>query len=145
MRERKVREFMLATGQTVDAHLAQISPSELLRLATLESKLIAEESAEVWAEFVRLKMDVLDGRGVTSEAIHRLLKELADLQYVVSHAANAFGLPLQEAFNEVHTSNMSKLDEDGEAIFRADGKVLKSSLYRPADLDLIVEQYLDLD
>lgn len=39
------------------------------------------------------------------------------------------------AFNEVHSSNMSKLDENGKPIFRHDGKVLKGPNYRPPRLE----------
>lgn len=39
-----------------------------------------------------------------------------------------------EAFRRVHLSNMSKLGEDGEPIYRDDGKVLKGPNYREPDL-----------
>jgi len=67
---------------------------------------------------------------------------LSDLMYVVLGTYVAHGLQdLAEAlFAEVHASNMSKLDEDGRVIFRADGKVLKSALWRPPDLAGILER-----
>ena len=68
----------------------------------------------------------------------KLLKEMADLQYVLSGTAVALGLDLQTAFNRVHASNMSKLDDDGKPIFREDGKVLKGPNYKEPDLlDLV--------
>lgn len=63
-----------------------------------------------------------------------VLKELADLQYVVSHLAVRFGLPLETAFNRVHKSNLSKLGEDGKPIYREDGKVLKGPNYKAPDM-----------
>src|SRR3972149_2730140 len=42
-----------------------------------------------------------------------LLKELADLAYVIYGTAEAFGWDLDEALRRVHESNMSKLDVDG--------------------------------
>jgi predicted HAD superfamily Cof-like phosphohydrolase len=54
-----------------------------------------------------------------------LLKELADLVYVCNQMAAAFGWDLQVAHNRVHASNMSKLGEDGNPIYREDGKILK--------------------
>ena len=33
--------------------------------------------------------------------------------------------------DRVYESNMSKLDDDGKPIYRADGKVLKSNNYKP--------------
>ncbi len=46
---------------------------------------------------------------------------------------------IEDLFNEVHRSNMSKLDENGERIVRRDGKILKSSLYTPPNLNTIIE------
>jgi predicted HAD superfamily Cof-like phosphohydrolase len=36
---------------------------------------------------------------------------------------------IEEVFDEIQRSNMSKLGEDGEPIYRADGKVLKGPNY----------------
>ena len=66
------------------------------------------------------------------------LKELADLVYVCYQYAENMNWFLDEALNRVHESNMSKLDEDGNPIYREDGKVLKGPKYKPPDLsDLI--------
>ena len=66
------------------------------------------------------------------------LKELADLVYVTYHKAVTFGRNLDEAVRRVHASNMSKLDEEGEPIFREDGKVMKGPNYKEPNLsDLI--------
>lgn len=46
-------------------------------------------------------------------------------------------LNFERCFNEVHRSNMSKLDANGKPIYRPDGKVLKSDLYKPADLSFL--------
>lgn len=59
---------------------------------------------------------------------------IADLLYVVYGAARTFGIPVREVFAEVHRSNMTKLDENGKAILRADGKVMKGPNYSPPDL-----------
>jgi len=68
------------------------------------------------------------------------LKELADLVYVCYQFAASQEWDLDEAMHRVHESNMSKLGEDGKAIYRADGKVLKGPNYRPPYLnDLIIE------
>jgi predicted HAD superfamily Cof-like phosphohydrolase len=66
------------------------------------------------------------------------LKELADLVYVAYQYAANMGWDLDEALNRVHLSNMSKLDDDGNPIYRDDGKVLKGPNYKPPTLtDLI--------
>ena len=66
------------------------------------------------------------------------LKELADLVYVCYQYAAQMRWDLDEAMNRVHHSNMSKLDDDGNPIYREDGKVLKGPHYQPPNLrDLI--------
>ena len=62
------------------------------------------------------------------------LKELADLIYVCYQYAENMGWFLDEALDRVHKSNMSKLDEDGNPIYREDGKVLKGPNYKPPNL-----------
>ena len=66
------------------------------------------------------------------------LKELADLVYVCYQYAANQGWDLDEALDRVHKSNMSKLDEDGNPIFRKDGKVLKGPNYAPPNLEDLV-------
>ena len=62
------------------------------------------------------------------------LKELADLIYVCYQYAENMGWFLDEALDRVHASNMSKLGEDGQPVYREDGKVLKGPNYKPPDL-----------
>ena len=66
------------------------------------------------------------------------LKELADLVYVCYQYAENQRWDLDEALDRVHKSNMSKLDTNGQPIFRQDGKVLKGPNYAPPDLKDLV-------
>jgi len=69
--------------------------------------------------------------------IVEVLDALTDIQYVLDGAYLSFGLQglKEEAFAEVHRSNMSKLDDDGNPIYReSDGKVMKGSNYFAPDL-----------
>lgn len=50
---------------------------------------------------------------------------IADLIYVLAGSALVYGIPLEEVFDEVHRSNMSKLWPDGRPRLNADGKILK--------------------
>ena len=69
---------------------------------------------------------------------HNCLKELADLVYVCYQYAANMDWDLDEALHRVHESNMSKLDENGNPIYREDGKVLKGPNYKPPNLaDLV--------
>ena len=69
-----------------------------------------------------------------------LVKELSDLVFVCYQFAAAFNIDLDKAMTLVFESNMSKLDEQGKPIFRADGKVLKGPDYRPPDLSTCVPE-----
>ena len=59
---------------------------------------------------------------------------LADIVYVVYGTALTYGIDLDSVLQEVHRSNMSKLDADGKPLIRADGKVIKSERYFPPDV-----------
>ena len=63
---------------------------------------------------------------------------LTDLLYVVYGAGHSFGLDLDECFEEVHRSNMSKLGKNGRPIYREDGKVMKGPGYFEPDLERIL-------
>ena len=67
-----------------------------------------------------------------------IAKELADLLYVVFFAANKYGIDLAPVFAEVHRSNMSKLGDDGKAIYDEGGKVMKGPNYSPADIARVI-------
>jgi predicted HAD superfamily Cof-like phosphohydrolase len=103
-------------------------------------KLLFEEFTELKEEFAAAMADLSINGKVSVRTKERMLKEMADLQYVLSGMAVAFDLPLQVAFVRVHKSNMSKLGEDGKPIYREDGKVLKGSRYIPVDLEDLVEE-----
>ena len=102
-------------------------------------KLLFEEFNELKEEVAAAIADLNINGKVSVRTKERMLKEMADLQYVLSGMAVAFDLPLQVAFVRVHKSNMSKLGEDGKPIYREDGKVLKGPNYVPVDLEDLVE------
>lgn len=105
---------------------------------TLRRKLVAEEAAEVDAEFARILHRLTRGEYVSAmmiyEDIGRLAKELSDLIYVIEGTALEFGLPWDAIEAETHRSNMSKLGADGKPVRRHDGKVLKGPNYTEADM-----------
>ena len=67
---------------------------------------------------------------------------LGDQLYILCGTILKHGLQhkIEEVFNEIHRSNMSKLDENGLPLFREDGKILKSSLYFKPDIKEILEK-----
>ena len=67
---------------------------------------------------------------------------LGDKLYILCGTIIAHGLQLKitEVFNEIHRSNMSKLDENGKPIYREDGKIMKSKNYVLPDIKAVLEQ-----
>lgn len=65
---------------------------------------------------------------------------LADIDYVTAGANLTWGFPAGRIIKEVHESNMSKLDSNGEPIIRADGKILKGPGYfKPRIAEILAE------
>ena len=63
---------------------------------------------------------------------------LTDILYVTYGAGHAFGINLDQCFDEVQNSNMSKLDNNGKPIYNEDGKVMKGPNYFKPDLSKFV-------
>ncbi len=64
-----------------------------------------------------------------------------DMLYILCGTMLKHGLQdkIEEVFREIQASNMSKLDSNGQPIYREDGKVLKSELYFKPDIKKILE------
>ena len=67
---------------------------------------------------------------------------LGDQLYILCGTILKHGLQhkIVEVFEEIQRSNMSKLDENGKAIYREDGKILKSDLYFKPNIKEILEK-----
>ncbi|MFN5982748.1 MAG: hypothetical protein ACK476_11975 [Fluviicola sp.] len=67
---------------------------------------------------------------------------LGDQLYILCGTILKHGLQdkMIEVFNEIQRSNMSKLDENGQPIYREDGKVLKSDLYFKPDISAVLSK-----
>jgi len=102
--------------------------------------LITEEYEEVSEALVHLEDTRLNLTSSSMfEARAELAKELADLLYVVYGTAEELGIPLEEVFQAVHQSNMSKVWPDGTVKRNDFGKVLKPPTYTKPDLSFIHE------
>lgn len=117
-----VREFHEHYGVSVSNDIVTNASFELLNLRI---GLIREEWKELEAALI-------------ANDIVEIADALADLTYVVYGTAVSYGIPLDEVFEEVHDSNMSKLGEDGLPLVRADGKILKGPNFRPPDIASIL-------
>ena len=67
---------------------------------------------------------------------------LGDQLYILFGTILRHGLQykIEEVFDEIQRSNMSKLDENGEPIFREDGKILKGNSYFKPNIKSILEK-----
>ena len=65
---------------------------------------------------------------------------LGDMLYILCGTILEHGMQhkIEEVFNEIQRSNMSKLGEDGKPIYREDGKVLKGPNYFKPDIAAIL-------
>lgn len=66
---------------------------------------------------------------------------LGDQLYILCGTILKHGLQdkIEEVFTEIQRSNMSKLDKDGNPIYREDGKVMKSDQYFRPNIAKILE------
>ena len=113
----KVGDFMEAFGQEV----LYIPTMPDFNLSALRLDLIEEEVQEL-------------RDGLANKSMLEIADALTDILYVVYGAGHAFGIDLDDCFNEVHSSNMTKLGADGRPLYRDDGKVMKGPNYREPDL-----------
>jgi len=67
---------------------------------------------------------------------------LGDMLYILCGTILKHGMQdkIEEVFQEIQRSNMSKLDENGQPIYREDGKVMKSNLYFKPNIKAILEK-----
>ena len=92
---------------------------------------------ELRLELIQEELDELSD-AVADRDMIQIADALTDLLYVVYGAGHAFGIDLDECFQEVHSSNMSKLGPNGKPIHREDGKVMKGPGYFEPDLEGIL-------
>jgi predicted HAD superfamily Cof-like phosphohydrolase len=67
---------------------------------------------------------------------------LGDQLYILCGTILKHGLQhkIEEVFNEIQRSNMSKLGSDGKPIFRQDGKIQKGPGYSQPDINKILSK-----
>ena len=113
----KVKTFMEIFGQEV-----KTKPSfSTDKINNLRYDLIKEELEEL--------KEAMENKDLLEVA-----DALTDILYVAYGAGHAFGIDLDKCFDEVQSSNMSKLGEDGKPIYNESGKVMKGPKYFKPDL-----------
>ena len=117
----KVKTFMKTFGQEV-----KTKPSfSTDKINSLRYDLIEEELEEL--KIAMKNKDLLE-----------VADALTDILYVTYGAGHAFGINLDKCFDEVQSSNMSKLGENGNPIYNEFGKVMKGPKYFKPDLTKFV-------
>lgn len=80
--------------------------------------------------------------GCANQDIVEIADALGDQLYILCGTILRHGLQhkIEEVFDEIQRSNMSKLGEDGKPIFREDGKILKGPAYSKPDIKSILNK-----
>lgn len=98
-----------------------------------------EKNYALYRELIKEELGELD-RATTAE---EHLDALIDLIYVTIGAGVALGHDMQGAWEEIHKTNMAKLDAEGNPIIREDGKVVKPEGWTPPNLKPFVGHVLE--
>ena len=118
----KVGVFMKTFGQNVK----QSSSFSSEKINALRVSLIKEELDELI-------------EAINKKDLVEVADALTDILYVTYGAGHAFGINLDDCFEEVQNSNMSKLDKDGKPIYNDKGKVMKGPNYFKPDLSKFIK------
>ncbi len=122
----QVKKFHKAFGLDVsEAQIADLGLEKNL----LRYKLMREENEEYLdAAMQGDKVEVADALG--------------DMLYILCGTIISHGMQhkIEEVFEEIHRSNMSKLGKGGKPIYREDGKVLKGPDYFKPELKKIIDK-----
>ncbi len=115
-----VQRFHEAFGQTngLKPQLLKVEEFEL------RHKLMAEENDEY--------LDACDNADIVGIA-----DALGDQMYILCGTILKHGMQhiIEQVFDEIQASNMSKLGEDGQPLLREDGKILKGPHYFKPDIN----------
>ena len=117
----KVGTFMKTFGQEVKTKPSLSSE----KINKLRVDLIKEELEELTI-------------AMNNKDLLEVADALTDILYVTYGAGHAFGIDLDQCFEEVQNSNMSKLDKNGKPIYDDSGKVMKGPNYFKPDLSKFV-------
>lgn len=130
----KVKQFQETFGQTVNRNPTLVD----LELANLRFELMKEENEEYM-------------QAVIDKDLVEVADALGDKLYILIGTILSHGMQevIVDVFNEIHRSNMSKLDENGNPIINGQngvlditrelGKVLKSPIYSKPNFDKILK------
>jgi predicted HAD superfamily Cof-like phosphohydrolase len=113
----KVKQFMLTYGQEVKT----------------KSELSDDKTNKLRIDLIKEELEELTN-AMKEKDLTEVADALTDILYVTYGAGHAFGIDLDKCFDEVQSSNMSKLGENGKPIYNEAGKVMKGPNYFKPDL-----------
>ena len=113
----KVKLFMSTYGQEVKT----------------KSEFSDDKTNKLRIDLIKEELDELTS-AMKEKDLTEVADALTDILYVTYGAGHAFGIDLDKCFDEVQSSNMSKLGEDGKPIYNEAGKVMKGPNYFKPDL-----------
>jgi predicted HAD superfamily Cof-like phosphohydrolase len=121
----KVAEFHKAFKEQDGKWPQNLSEPE----AVLRYKLMAEENEEYL-------------QACAENSLVEIADALGDKLYILCGTILKHGMQhiIEDVFNEIHASNMSKIGPNGEAVFREDGKILKGEGYFKPDLTKFINE-----
>lgn len=107
-----------------------------------------EPTVELSKKDIQLRFDLLNEENneyieaAKNGDIVEVADALGDLMYILFGTIMKHGMQhkIVEVFEEIQKSNMSKLDANGQPIYREDGKVLKGPNYFKPDIKTILEK-----
>ena len=125
----KQLDAVAAVHRAFGAGIAEVPIAETpLEIKNLRHKLMAEENNEYL-------------EAANANDLVEVADALGDMLYILCGTILTHGMQhiIEEVFDEIQQSNMSKLGVDGKPIYREDGKVMKGPQYRKPNL----KQFLD--
>lgn len=119
---RGVLRFRRATGLPVETKPTLLPETR----AALQMKLLEEELGEL-------------RQALLNEDIEAIADAYGDLIVVAIGGMCEHGIPVMRTMDAIAASNMSKLDDNGQPLYRDDGKLMKGPNYAPPDFSFLRE------
>jgi len=102
--------------------------------------------ANLSVQKLKLRFDLMDEENkeyleaAESNDLIEVADALGDMLYILCGTILEHGMQhkIEEVFNEIQRSNMSKLGADGKPIYREDGKVMKGPNYFKPNIESIL-------
>ncbi len=106
-----------------------------------------EPIAKLSDQKLQLRFDLMDEENkeyleaAKNDDLVEVADALGDMLYILCGTIIEHGIQgkIEEVFNEIQRSNMSKLGADGKPIYREDGKVMKGPNYFKPNIAEILE------